>query len=304
MTKSANSTLLFGAAFVAFVAAQASLFVVDQTQQAMVLRFGKPVNIIKEPGLQVKVPFLDTVEYYDKRLLVFNAPPMTVILQDQDRLNVDAYVTYKITDPLVFYQAVRGEQIMQMRLESILEKSLRDVMGQETLATLLSPKRDQIMANIRDKVSGMAMGAKETLSVEAGGDKAAKSGFGIQVVDVRIMRTDLPKETSDPIYKRMRSDRQKVAEKFRAEGRKESQIITSEAEKQRTILIAEAQNRAESIRGEGDATASKIYADAFGKDAEFSDFYQTLQTYRKTLNKDDTTVILSPDNSFLKHLSE
>ena len=177
-------------------------------------------------------------------------------------------------------------------------------MGQETLATLLSPKRDEIMRNIRDKVYGMVMGAKEELSAEAGGNKAAKNGFGIEVVDVRIMRTDLPKETSDPIYKRMRSDRQKVAERFRAEGRKESQIITSDAEKERTIMIAEAQKRAESIRGEGDATASKIYADAFGKDPEFSNFYQTMQTYRKTLNKDDTTVIMSPDNAFLRQLSE
>lgn len=301
---SSKSIIFVGVAIFILMVAQSTLFVVDQTQQAMVLRFGKPVNIIKEPGLQVKMPMLDTVEYYDRRLLVFNAPPMTVILQDQDRLNVDAYVTYKITDPLVFYQAVRSEQTMERRLESILEKSLRDVMGQETLATLLSPKRDKIMGTIRDKVSGMAMGAKKELSSAEGGNNAAKSGFGIKVVDVRIMRTDLPKETSDPIYKRMRSDRQKVAEKFRAEGQKESQIIISEADKQRTILIAEAQKRADAIRGEGDASASKIYASAFGKDSEFSDFYQTMQTYKKTLSKDDTTLIMSPDNTFFKQLSE
>lgn len=299
--KSPIQIALLSALIIGLLIAQSTLFIVDQSQQAMVLRFGKPVNIIKEPGLKTKVPLLDNVEYYDKRLLVFNAEPMTVILKDQDRLMVDAFVTYRITDPLKFYQAVRSERVMEMRLESILEKSLRDVLGQETLATLLSPRRDDIMKSISSKVAHMASGNSEE-AIKAG--VVAKNGFGIEVKDVRIMRTDLPKETSDPIYNRMRSDRQKVAEKFRAEGRRESQIIRSDADKERTIMIAEAEKKAEQIRGEGDASASAIYSQAFAQDPEFYGFYRSMQAYRKTLGKADTTMILSPKDEFLRNFNQ
>jgi membrane protease subunit HflC len=299
--KSPMQIVSLGVLVVGLLLAQSSLFVVNQSQQAMVLRFGKPVDIISEPGLKTKMPLLDNVEYYDKRLIVFNAEPMTVILKDQDRLMVDAFVTYRITDPLKFYQAVRSERVMDLRLESILEKSLRDVLGQETLATLLSPRRDDIMLNISNKVSRMASGSSEE-AIKAG--VANKNGFGIEVKDVRIMRTDLPKETSDPIYNRMRSDRQKVAEKFRAEGRRESQIIRSDADKERTIMIAEADKKAEEIRGQGDGEASSIYAKAFSQDPEFYAFYRSMQAYRKTMSKDDTTVILSPKDAFLKNFSQ
>lgn len=303
--------LLLVALFVGGLILSNAFFVVNQTEQALVLRFGKPVNIIREPGLKFKVPMIDAVEKFDRRTLVFNAEPMTVILRDQDRLIVDAFVAYRIVDPLKFYQAVRSERIMNMRLESILEKAVRDIMGREDLNTLLTPKRSEIMGNIRDTVFELASGERE-LPEDAVKDKKTptnaptivtpRAGFGIEVEDVRIMRTDLPKETSDPIYNRMRSDRQKVAEKFRAEGRKESQIIRSEAEKQRTITLAEAEKRAAMIRGEGDGTASKIYADAFGQDKEFYAFYRTMQAYRNTLKKDDTTVILSPSSEFLHYM--
>lgn len=303
--------LLLIVLFVGGLVLSNAFFVVNQTEQALVLRFGKPVNIIREPGLKFKVPMIDAVEKFDRRTLVFNAEPMTVILRDQDRLIVDAFVAYRIIDPLKFYQAVRSERIMNMRLESILEKAVRDIMGREDLNTLLTPKRSEIMGNIRDTVFELASGERE-LPEDAGKTEKTptnaptivtpRAGFGIEVEDVRIMRTDLPKETSDPIYNRMRSDRQKVAEKFRAEGRKESQIIRSEAEKQRTITLAEAEKRAAIIRGEGDGTASKIYADAFGQDKEFYAFYRTMQAYRNTLKKDDTTVILSPDSEFLQYM--
>lgn len=300
-----NSTRTFIIGVVLFVVlavAFNAFFIVSQTEQALVLRFGKPVSIIHEPGLKVKMPLIDNVIYYDKRIIPLNSDSKTVILEDQDRLIVDAFVTYRITDPLLFYQTVREERVMNMRLESILEKSLRDNLGRENLSTLLSAKRSRIMRNIRDNVFNLASGNDELAEgAEEKKKERVNTGFGIDIVDVRIMRTDLPKETSDPIYNRMRSDRQKVAEKFRAEGQKESQIIRSEADKARTILLAEAQKEAEIIRGQGDAEAARIYADAFSRDEEFYGFYRAMQAYRASLKKDDTTLILSPDAEFLKH---
>lgn len=305
-----------------------SFFIIDQTQQALVLRFGKPVKTVTEPGLKFKVPFVDVVEMYDKRILALNADPKDVILRDQDRLIVDAYVTYRIKKPLRFYQAVRSERVLQQRLENILETSLREVMGREDLNTLLSPKRSEIMDAIRNNVSRLATGKSLMKRGQKGNvdDKKAydeavlsglaaddsdeataataeeRAGLGIEIVDVRIMRTDLPKQTSDPIYNRMRSDRQKVAEKFRAEGAKESQIIRSEADKERTIMLADSERQSAIIRGQGDGEATRIFAESFGKDTEFFEFYRTMEAYKKSLNKDDTTVILSPDNNFLKFL--
>ncbi len=340
--KSSQTFVLLVAVFIVAVVGANSFFVVSETEQALVLRFGKPVNVVNAPGtkdgtgLKFKMPFVDTVQMYDKRVLVFNADPMTVILQDQDRLIVDAFVAYRIKNPLQFYQAVRNEETMNMRLESILENSLRDTLGRENLSTLLSEKRSDLMKEIRDRVYTLSGGGEQAedahaqehapeakAALEAEGEaalpkpddtdlaavvgasteeEATRGGFGIEVVDVRIMRTDLPKETSTPIYDRMRSDRQKVAEKFRAEGKKESQIITSEADKERTIMLAEAEKQAEIIRGQGDGEATRIFAEAFSSDEEFFAFYRTMQAYRKSLNKEDTTLILSPDNDFLKYL--
>ncbi len=314
--------------FVIMGAVLNSFFIVNQTQQALVLRFGRPVDIVTKSGLQFKMPFVDSVLMFDKRMITMNAEPKSVILQDQDRLVVDAYVTYRIEDPLRFYQAVRSDVVMQQRLEKMLETSLREVLGREDLNSLLSNKREKIMDAIRDNVSRLASGrelvvagekiappkdlledvAKSEAELDVAPElKAAvkqRDGFGIEIVDVRIMRTDLPKETSDPIYNRMRSDRQKVAEKFRAEGQKESQIITSEADRERTVILAEAERKSSVIRGEGDAIATKIMAKSFGKDPEFFEFYRSMQAYKKALKKEDTTIILSPDNNFLKFMEK
>ena len=314
--------------FVAIAAILNSFFIVNQTQQALVLRFGRPVAIITKAGLQFKMPFTDSVLMFDKRMITMNAEPKSVILQDQDRLVVDAYVTYRINDPLRFYQAVRSDMVMQQRLEKMLETSLREVLGREDLNSLLSNKREKIMDTIRSNVSRLASGrelvvegqkiappkdlledvAKSEAELEVAPELKAvakqRDGFGIEIVDVRIMRTDLPKETSDPIYNRMRSDRQKVAEKFRAEGQKESQIITSEADRERTVILAEAERKSSVIRGEGDAIATKIMASAFGQDPEFFEFYRSMQAYKKALKKEDTTIILSPDNNFLKFIEQ
>jgi modulator of FtsH protease HflC len=327
----ARGVLITCAVFLALGAAMNAFFIIDQTHQALVLRFGKPVAELTEPGLKFKVPFVDAVEMYDRRLLTVNADPKTVILRDQDRLIVDAYVTYRITDPLRFYQAVRSERIMEQRLDKMLETSLREVLGREDLSTLLSDKRTKLMDDIRDNVARLASGenlvvegrevpvkpvdtsievkgnvtdelpAEATLTEDTRKDRA---GFGVEIVDVRIMRTDLPKETSDPIYNRMRSDRQKVAEKFRAEGKKESQIIRSEADKERTIMLADAERRSAIIRGGGDGQATKIFAESFGKDPEFFNFYRALQAYRTSFKKEDTTMVLSPDSEFLKYMEK
>lgn len=286
-----------------------SFFIIDQTEQALVLRFGKPVNIETDPGLKMKAPFVDTVVYFDKRTIILDSKPKTVILEDQDRLIVDAFVTYRITDPLRFYQAVRDERTMNMRLESILEKSLRDSLGRENLGTLLSSKRTEIMRAIRENVYRLASGEAElqpgdAKRVEGEANERDVKGFGIKVVDVRIMRTDLPKETSDPIYNRMRSDRQKVAERFRAEGQRESQIIRSEADKTRTIMLAEAQKESEIIRGQGDGEATRIFAEAFGQDEDFFEFYRAMQAYRNSLKKEDTTLVISPEDGFLRYFEK
>ncbi|TAE81369.1 MAG: protease modulator HflC [Alphaproteobacteria bacterium] len=283
-----------------------SFFIVDQTQQALVLRFGKPVgDPIREPGLNFKMPFTDSVEFFDRRTLILNADEKAVILKDQDRLVVDAYVTYRITNPLRFYQAVRNETIMNQRLDNILETSLREALGRENLNTLLSPKRSEIMNNIRTNVSRLASGERLP---NAETDKVLKdterAGFGIEIIDVRMMRTDLPKETSTPIYNRMRSDRQKVAEKFRAQGKKESQIIQSEADKQKTIILAEAERSSTELRGQGDAEATRILGEAYGANPEFFEFYRSMQAYKKSITKDNTTLILSPDNKFLKYMQK
>jgi modulator of FtsH protease HflC len=308
-----------------------TLFVVNQTNQALVLQFGKPVKVIREPGLNAKIPFIQNVVIYDDRLLEFNAQPLSAILRDKDRLVVDAFVRYRIVNPLEFYQSVRNEELMRTRLGSILEDALRKVLGKEDLDTLLSPKRQSIMKAIRDLVYIEATGklpkgkvhptAVEILKEDAKtvGEEGQKpvvaavvegkkpkegDGFGIEIVDVRIMRTDLPKETGDAIFERMRSERQKVAEKFRAEGKMEAQKIQSGADKQRTIILSDAKKTAEEVRGQGEAESTRIYAEAFGRDPEFFEFYRAMQAYKKSLAKEDTTVVLSPDSPFLKHMDK
>ena len=277
-----------------------SVFVVNQTEQALVLEFGKPVRVIKEAGLNFKTPFFQNVEYFDNRLLDFDAQSNEVIASDQKRLIVDAFVRYRITDPLRFKQTVGNEMTMRSRLNSILESSLRQVLGGVPLSAVLSEKRSEIMADIRNLVNLQAMGAK----VDGGADNVTKGGFGIEVVDVRIKRADLPPANSEGIYKRMQTEREREAKEFRAKGSEDAQKIRSQADKERTILIAEAKKKAEITRGEGDGTATKIFADSFGKDQDFFQFYRSMQAYKKTLDKKDTTIMMSPDNEFLKYMEK
>ncbi len=286
--------------FVGLFALLNSAFIVNQTEQALVLEFGKPVRVVKDAGLNFKTPFVQNVEYFDKRLLEFDANPNEVIASDQKRLIVDAFVRYRITDPLRFKQTVGNEMTMRSRLNSILESSLRQVLGSVPLSAVLSEKRSAIMADIRNLVNLQAMGAK----VEGGADNITKGGFGIEVVDVRIKRADLPPANSDGIYKRMQTEREREAKEFRAKGSEDAQKIRSQADKERTIIIAEAKKKAEITRGEGDGTATKIFADSFGRDQEFFQFYRSMQAYKKTLDRKDTTIMMSPDNEFLKFMEK
>jgi membrane protease subunit HflC len=273
-----------------------TVYVVDQTEQALILQFGKPVRVVDEPGLRFKTPFIQNVEFYDKRLLDFDADPKEVIAADQKRLNVDAFVRYRIVDPLRFKQTVGNELTMRSRLNSILESSLREVLGSVPLSAVLSEKRAEIMAEIRDLVNMQAR------SSQAAGEKSATAGgFGIEVVDVRIMRADLPTANSESIYKRMQTEREREAKEFRAKGAEDAQKIRSQADKERTIILAEAKKKAEITRGEGESQSTKIFAEAFGQDQEFFGFYRSMQAYRRSLDGNDTTMVLSPDSEFLRY---
>lgn len=297
-------TFLAMAAAVALFIGINAVFIVPQTEQALVLRFGKPVKVVQEPGLSFKTPFIENVEMYDKRLLVFNAEKKEVIASDQKRLVVDAFVRYRITDPLKFKQTVADERTMNNRLNTILESALRQALGSAPLTAVISSERGKMMKTVRDIVNIQATGKIAVVEGEKIESSAPKGGFGIEVVDVRIVRADLPEANSQSIYQRMQTERKRDANDLRARGAEDAQKIQAIADKERTIIIAEAQQKAETIRGEGDGEALKIFADAANRSPEFYDFYRSLQAYRKTVSKDNTTVVLSPNNNFLRFMKD
>ena len=270
-----------------------TLFFVDQTEQAVVLQFGRPVRVIRTPGLEWKLPFLQNVAFFDNRLLDFDAAPKEVIASDQKRLIVDAFLRWRITDPLRFLQSAGNEYTMRSRLDAILESSLRQALGDVPLSAVVSDKRAELMQEIRTLVNQQVEGNKDN-----------PGGYGIEVADVRIKRADLPPANSEGIYHRMQTEREREAKQFRAQGAEDAQKIRSTADKERTIILADAKKQSEITRGEGDAEATRIYAQAFGKDPEFFQFYRTLEAYRKVFTPKDTTMILSPDNEFLKDMEK
>ncbi len=267
---------------VAGLALTNAVFIVDQTEQALVLQFGEPRRVIRTPGLWAKRPFLEDVKRYDNRLLDFEPPPEEVIVSDQKRLVVDTYTRYRITDPLLFYQTVNTEVAVRARLSAMVNGSLRRVLGNVTLSALLSHERPAIMKQIRDEVS------------EQG------KGFGIDVIDVRIRRADLPEENSQAIFARMVSERQQQAAQYRGEGAEAAQTVRANADRERTIIVAEAQRSAQRVRGDGDAESIRIYADAFGQDKEFFAFYRSMQAYRDALNGRSTSFVLTPGSGFFR----
>ena len=261
-----------------------ALFIVKQTEQALVLQFGDPIRVIKEPGLKIKIPLIQNAIFYDTRVLDFDAEVEEVILSDQKRLLVDAFIRYKIADPLKFYQSVGNENGFKARIGGILSGSLRRVLGSNPLEVVLSVNRSELMEKIQGELDNES------------------SNFGVKMIDVRIKRADLPKANSEAIFARMRAEREKEARQFRAEGSEESQIIKSTAEKERTVIIADANKKSQTIKGEGDGKAIKVYAEAFNKDKEFFKFYRSMEAYKKVFKEgDDPTLILSPDSDFFKY---
>lgn len=270
--------------FVALVlAATGTFFTVDQTQQALVLQFGEVRRVVRDPGLHMKRPLFENVIYSDKRVLDFEPPAEEVTASDAKRLVVDAFARFRIVDPLAFYRTLGSEQAARSRLGSTISGSLRRVLGGVTLASVLSEERDRIMKQITEDVAAQA------------------KSFGIEVLDVRIRRADLPEENSQAIYARMQSEREREAREFRAQGAEFAQRIRSAAERERTIIIADGQRNAQILRGQGDGESVKIYADAFGKDPDFFAFYRSLQAYRDALAGHDTTLLLSPDSEFFRY---
>jgi len=267
---------------IAGIFAMSALFIVDQTELALVLRFGEVRGVIPNPGLKMKWPFIENVIFYENRLLDFEPPPEEVIVSDQKRLVVDTYTRYRITNPLLFYQTVNSEVAVRARLSAMVNGSLRRVLGNVTLSALLSHERAAIMHQIRDEVS------------------AQGKSFGIDVIDVRIRRADLPEENSQAIFARMVSERQQQAAQYRAEGAEAAQTVRANADRERTVILAEAQRDAQRVRGDGDAESIRVYADAFGQDKEFFAFYRSMQAYRDALNGRSTSFVLTPDTGFFR----
>lgn len=276
-------TLLIIVFVVALVVAFQTLFTVDQTQQAIVIQLGKPVEGINGPGLHFKVPFIQRVVYFENRVLVYDAAPTEILTRDKKNLVVDNYAKWIITDPLMFYKTVKNITGAQSRLDDIVYAQLRVELGRHDLSDIVSKSRDEIMSTVTKESS-----------------KRVKE-YGIDVVDVRIKRADLPEQNEKHVFNRMKAERERQAKQYRSEGREESQKITAKADMERTIILANAYKEAEVIKGEGDAKSIKIYADAYKKDAEFFEFTRSLEAYKKSLKK-DTTLLVSPKSEFLKYL--
>ena len=259
-----------------------SLFTMNEKQQGLVLQFGEPKRVIQSSGLHFKLPLIQNVVRYDIRILEYDLPIEEVIAVDKKRMLIDSFTRFKITDPLEFYKTVGTESSVRNRLNSNVISSLRRVVGRVTLEELLSEERSNIMEYIIVEVNNEA------------------SRFGIEVVDVRIRRADLPEANSQAIYERMISERVREAKEFRAKGSEVAQKIRAEADKEKTVILAEAAKKGEILRGEGESDAVNIYANAFEQDPDFYSFYRSMQAYGKVLGEDGTTMILSPDSEFLE----
>ncbi len=270
--------IIIAIGFIAYL----SFFTIKEINQAIVLQFGDPKRVIAEPGLKVKIPFIQNVVFLDRRILSLDPAPEEVIASDQKRLIVDAYARFKIVDPLKFYVSVGDERVARSRLATIINSRLRSVLGKQRLATLLSVERSKQMAIIQEGVN-----------VEA-------KKFGINIIDVRIKRADLPQANSEAIYKRMQTEREREAKEFRAKGAEMAVTITSTADKKVTVILANAKKQSEIMKGEGDGQRNKIFASAFSKDPEFFSFYRAMQAYEKALIGGETSLILSPDSDFFK----
>jgi modulator of FtsH protease HflC len=268
--------------FLVAIVVYSSLFTVSQTEQALVVRLGRPVDVVSEPGLNVKAPFIDTVISIDKRILDLENPSQEVIASDQKRLVVDAFARYRIKNPLRFYQSIGSIQAANVQLTTLLNAALRRVLGEVSFITVVRDERENLMTRIRDYL-----------------DKEADQ-YGIQMVDVRIRRADLPEQNSQAVYKRMQTEREREAQEFRAQGGQKSQEIRSKADREATVIIAEANSTAEQTRGVGDAERNRLFAEAYGRDPEFFAFYRSMSAYETGLRSNDTRFLLRPDSEFFR----
>ncbi len=278
-----KGTILVVILFIVALAVSQALFVVDQTQQAIVIMMGKPMQGTYGPGLHFKLPLVQQVVYFEKRILLYDAAPTEILTKDKKNLVVDNYTKWKIVNPLKFYKTVKNVRGAQARLDDIVYAHLRVELGQHDLSDIVSKSRSEIMTTVTDKSAGRAQ------------------DYGIAVIDVRIKRADLPEQNEKHVFDRMRAERERQAKQYRSEGEEESKKITAKADMERTIILAKAYKEAEESRGEGDAKSIKIYADAYQKDVNFFEFVRSLEAYRKSL-KSDTTFVVTPDSRFLKYL--
>ena len=283
MNKSTKKILIITT--LALIIFQSSFFTVDQRQQVLILQFGEPIRAIDTPGIKFKMPFIQNAIFFEKRIIDLSLPEQEVIASDQKRLIINAFTKFQIIDPLKFYTTVGNSYGLSGKLSGILDSSLRQVIGEVTLNELLTENRGNIMRKIKE-----AVGSSSDI-------------FGIKIIDVRIMRADLPKENSDAIYARMQTEREKEAREIRAKGAEEADKIRAEANKQKTIIIAEAKKNSDIVRGNGESESNKIYASSFGRDPEFADFYRSMSAYKTAFSNDRTKMIISPDSDFFKYFN-
>lgn len=260
-------------------------FIVDLTQTAIVVQLGKPVRNITEPGLKFKVPFIQEVTYFDKRLLDYDSSAQDVITQDKKTILIDNFAKWRITDPLKVYQAFQTQRGALRRLDDIIYSELRVELGRHDLSEIVSKTRSDIMAIVTQRANEKA------------------SAYGIEIKDVRIKRADLPEQNEKAVFARMQAERERQAKQYRAEGAEEAQKIRSEAEKDREIILAEAYKTSEELRGEGDAKAFRVYAAAYRQDSRFFEFTRSMEAYKKTFGN-NSTVVMSPDSEFFKYLKQ
>ena len=270
---------------IAIVIISSSMFTVHMTQNAVVLELSKPKEIITEPGLYFKLPFIQKVRYFSKQLLDNDSNPTEVITKDKKNLLVDNFTMFRIVDPLKFLETVRGERSARARLDDIVYSELRVEIGTHDLHDVVTETRNSIMAKVTNEAN----------------IKAAE--YGIEVVEVRIKRADLPPEVANSIFNRMRTERERIAMEYRSEGKEEATKIRAETDKEKTILVAQAYKEEQIVRGEGDAQATNIYADAYSKDQKFYTFMRSMEAYKKSL-KTDTTLLMSEDSDFLGFLNK
>ncbi|MFQ5464807.1 MAG: protease modulator HflC [Thermodesulfobacteriota bacterium] len=279
------STLIIAVVVIAVIVLSQSFYKVDQTQSALVVQLGKPVKAVTTPGLNFKTPFVQKVIFFDNRRLIYDATPSVIITKDKKNMVVDNYARWRIVDPLKYYQSVRNETGAQSRLDDIIFSNLREELGKRNLIEIVATSRAHLMEVVTEKTS------------------RAGRAYGIEVIDVRIKRADLPPENERAVFERMRAEREREAKKYRSEGEERALAIRARADKEKTILLSDANRKAQVTRGEADAVATRLYAGAYGKDPQFFYFLKTMEAYRKVFGEQDT-LVLSPESEFFRYMKE